>query len=90
MENLINETESTNNEQLYYNETPEEFQARVDALVSKYDLSKFSEEQKKLIRNKAAEKIHQENVNKILLDLVKDIKALPQEEQDAFWGKGKK
>lgn len=88
MEN--NNSTNLENEESYYNETPEEFEARVDKIVSKYDTSKFSEEQKKIIRDKAAEKVHQDNVNKILLNLVKDIKKLPKEEQDAFWGDSKK
>ena len=89
MENGI---KSSNNDSsdLYYNETPEEFQARVDKVVSSKDTSNLSEEEKIQLRNKVAEDIHQDNVNKILLKLIKDIKSLPQEEQDAFWGESKK
>ena len=89
---MKNEVKSSMNESndLYYEETFEEFQARVDKVVSSHNTSNLSEEEKIQLRNKVAEDIHQDNVNKILLELVKDIKKLPQEEQDAFWGESKK
>ena len=71
-------------------ETLEEFQAKVDKLVSKFDTSKLNDEQRKIVRRKAAEKVYQDNVNRTLLKLIERIEKLPQEEQDAFWGRTKK
>ena len=71
-------------------ETLEEFQAKVDKLVSKFDTSKLNDEQKKIVRRKAAEKVYQDNVNRTLLELVEEIETWPQEKQDAFWGRNKK
>ena len=81
---------TTNSKKEYPNETFEEHMQKVDKILSRYDTSKFSEEQIQILKEKASQKIYQDNVNKILQTLVDNLNALPQEEQDAFWNKSKK
>lgn len=63
---------------------------KMEKLMSKYSSPDMSEEEKHTLKCKLSRYVFDNEVNKTLLKLVEDIKKLPQEEQDAFWGKNKK
>ncbi|MBQ8425462.1 MAG: hypothetical protein IJX17_05525 [Clostridia bacterium] len=65
-------------------------QEKMDKLMSKYSNSNMSEQEQYNLKCKLSRYIFDNEVNKTLLNLVQNIKKLPKEEQDAFWGKDKK
>ena len=64
-------------------------QEKLDALLSKYATPDLSEKEYTILKNTINRHIFDNEVGKTLINLVDNIKKLPQEEQDAFWGKGK-
>ena len=65
-------------------------QQKLNILLSKYATENLSEEEFTTLKYKINRHIFDNEVGKILTDLVNNIKKLPQEEQDEFWGKEKK
>ena len=65
-------------------------QQKLNILLSKYATENLSEEEFTNLKYKINRHIFDNEVGKILTDLVNNIKKLPQEEQDEFWGKEKK
>jgi len=79
---FIEENKDIVNSSMQHNE-------KMEKLMAKYSSPNMTEEKNYNLKCKLSRYIFDNEVNKTLLKLVEDIKKLPQEEQDAFWGKSK-